>query len=560
MPKNFYPKRIDKEIEKSHRLQLKTIKNLYKSLDTKLIIKKGERFFPFLKNQFIIDRLSKIHIQNILKLTRSVGNVTCVNSLKDPAINTLGTAAISSTQKFQRIIRLQDSLREMNIKLVGMDVSRTIIEYISTKETRGEAAIIIVKYCKNLGIKLSPKKIEKAIEGGFIRYKRLRNKSQTELEEIEFYRRYVLPRFNIRSRVISDKNILEIAKIWREKSVIIKLNTKKLKKLLSKLKASGLIVVAVSDMLGPINHYSLNHLGLSALFDAHFCSSVFGIRKRHHPSLFDKVTECFGISPKQALFIGNDIKDDIKASHNAGWGRSVYVTFDDKNKKIKEADLVVKNLDEFYELYISDKIPFLPMITTTPYIGSYPAQRRDDKFTRLLYALRQEIKNFPDRNFREWIYKHYLACFVGKTTRMGNNIEIRYPQKIFIGDNCQFNDDITILNEGPVIIGDNVMIARGSFISTYYHDWRFGMLQDNKPSWQKGNTIIKPVSIEENVWIGPHCIIEAGVYIGHHSMVGGNSLVRAGAYPPYSFIAGMPAKVIKNIKSELDLITKALNL
>jgi len=161
------------------------------------------------------------------------------------------------------------------------------------------------------------------------------------------------------------------------------------------------------------------------------------------------------------------------------------------------------------------------------------------------------IKNFPDRNFREWIYKNFLAFCVGKSTRLGNNLEIRYPERIFIGNNCQLNDDITILNEGPVILGNDVMMAKGIFASTYYHDWLIGMQQNDIPSWQKGNVRTEPISIEENVWIGPHCILESGVYIGHHSIVGGNSLIQRGVYPPYSFIAGIPAKIIKNIESSL---------
>lgn len=67
------------------------------------------------------------------------------------------------------------------------------------------------------------------------------------------------------------------------------------------------------------------------------------------------------------------------------------------------------------------------------------------------------------------------------------------------------------------------------------------------------------ISIESNVWVGPNVVFESNTFIGHHSVVAANSLVQSGIYPPYSFIAGNPAKIKHSIKKQLDCIGKALH-
>ena len=97
------------------------------------------------------------------------------------------------------------------------------------------------------------------------------------------------------------------------------------------------------------------------------------------------------------------------------------------------------------------------------------------------------------------------------------------------------------------------MIAANLFMSTHKHDWRLGMIQNNIESWKKGNTSLHPISIENNCWIGPNCVFESDTYISHHSIICANSVVKSGVYPPYSLIGGTPAKIIKNIKGDLDI-------
>jgi acetyltransferase-like isoleucine patch superfamily enzyme len=53
----------------------------------------------------------------------------------------------------------------------------------------------------------------------------------------------------------------------------------------------------------------------------------------------------------------------------------------------------------------------------------------------------------------------------------------------------------------------------------------------------------KDITIEDHVFIGSHSFIKGGTYIGHHSVIAAGSIVGPGVIPPYSLVAGNPARV-----------------
>ena len=55
----------------------------------------------------------------------------------------------------------------------------------------------------------------------------------------------------------------------------------------------------------------------------------------------------------------------------------------------------------------------------------------------------------------------------------------------------------------------------------------------------------KGIKIHNDVWIAANCVILDGVEIGEGSIIAAGSVV-AKNVPPYSVVAGIPAKVIKN--------------
>jgi acetyltransferase-like isoleucine patch superfamily enzyme len=59
----------------------------------------------------------------------------------------------------------------------------------------------------------------------------------------------------------------------------------------------------------------------------------------------------------------------------------------------------------------------------------------------------------------------------------------------------------------------------------------------------------KPIRIGRNVWIGFDCVVLPGVTIGDGSIVGARSVV-AENVPPFTVVAGNPARVIRELEND----------
>ena len=52
-----------------------------------------------------------------------------------------------------------------------------------------------------------------------------------------------------------------------------------------------------------------------------------------------------------------------------------------------------------------------------------------------------------------------------------------------------------------------------------------------------------PITLENNVFVGSHCMIKGGAHIGHHSVVAAGTVVDPCTIPPYSLVSGNPMVV-----------------
>lgn len=92
---------------------------------------------------------------------------------------------------------------------------------------------------------------------------------------------------------------------------------------------------------------------------------------------------------------------------------------------------------------------------------------------------------------------------------------------------------------GPVSIGNHVIIAQNVVMSGLNH----GYDDPDTPIALQPCTVAE-INIGDDCWIGANSVITAGVQVGRHSVVAGGSVVTRDV-PPYSIVAGNPAKVIK---------------
>lgn len=145
------------------------------------------------------------------------------------------------------------------------------------------------------------------------------------------------------------------------------------------------------------------------------------------------------------------------------------------------------------------------------------------------YHTGQEISDL----FSELIGKKVdgFALFPPFYTDYGKNITV--GKNVFINSGCCFQD------QGGITIGDNALIGQQVVIATLNHD-----LCPEK----RANMLPAPVIIGNNVWVGAHATILAGVTIGDNSVIAAGAVVTKNV-PANSVVAGVPAKVIKNIET-----------
>jgi acetyltransferase-like isoleucine patch superfamily enzyme len=62
-----------------------------------------------------------------------------------------------------------------------------------------------------------------------------------------------------------------------------------------------------------------------------------------------------------------------------------------------------------------------------------------------------------------------------------------------------------------------------------------------------------PTVVEDFVFVGSNAVVQMGSHIGHHSVIAAGAVLRERTtIPPYSLVAGVPARVVRDIRSQID--------
>ena len=118
---------------------------------------------------------------------------------------------------------------------------------------------------------------------------------------------------------------------------------------------------------------------------------------------------------------------------------------------------------------------------------------------------------------------------------------------VYIGPGAYFlasESNIEIGNK--VMFGPNVTIVAGDHNATQIGVYMF----DVKEKLPENDL---PVIIQNDVWVGTGVIIMKGVTIGTGSIVAASALVTKNV-PPYTIVAGVPARVIKKRFTDEEII------
>lgn len=108
------------------------------------------------------------------------------------------------------------------------------------------------------------------------------------------------------------------------------------------------------------------------------------------------------------------------------------------------------------------------------------------------------------------------------------------PAVFEMGDHCNIGDRAEIHVAERITLGCNVIIA-----------WDC-VLMDHDYHCLEGRERVRPVVIEDDVWIGCRVIILPGVRVGRGAVIGAGSVVTDDV-PPATLVAGNPARVIRQV-------------
>ena len=177
------------------------------------------------------------------------------------------------------------------------------------------------------------------------------------------------------------------------------------------------------------------------------------------------------------------------------------------------------------------------MLRGEPYMGDDPELRAD----RIrCHTIVDEFNATPSdqRQRRREILRTLLAA-VGDDATILPPVRFDYGYQTSIGAGSFVNFGAVILDVGRVTIGDDVLIGPNVQLLTPTHPL--------DPELRRtGVESARPITIEDNVWLGGGVIVCPGVTIARDTVVGAGSVVTQDL-PPRALAVGNPCRVVRQL-------------
>lgn len=144
------------------------------------------------------------------------------------------------------------------------------------------------------------------------------------------------------------------------------------------------------------------------------------------------------------------------------------------------------------------------------------------------------------KDVKLFAYVNLYGCAIGDYSKIGTFVEIQ--KNASIGRNCKISSH-TFICEG-VTVEDDVFIGHNvTFINDLYprSTAEGGGLQ-TEADWK-----VVPTFIRKGASVGSSATILAGVTVGEGAIVGAGAVVTKDV-PPWTIVAGNPAKVLRRIE------------
>ena len=158
------------------------------------------------------------------------------------------------------------------------------------------------------------------------------------------------------------------------------------------------------------------------------------------------------------------------------------------------------------------------------------------------HALQELLGALPSWKLVRWLhtlYCHHILHSCGKDLELSRDVLFEFPDRVSLGSRVFINRGTIITARAPVIIGDDALVGPYVIINSGNH----GYADINKPIRTQEH-VAAPITIGNDVWIGAHAVVLAGVTIGNGAVVAAGAVVTDDV-PAAAVVARVPARQIR---------------
>lgn len=171
----------------------------------------------------------------------------------------------------------------------------------------------------------------------------------------------------------------------------------------------------------------------------------------------------------------------------------------------------------------------------------------------------------------EDLHRLFPSVSFGEAVQILGLKNVRIGEGSCVGDGswlnvCTRDDQVRMTIGKCVLIGRHSMISTGGRLSigdyclfaprVYVSDADHTYADISRPIMEQVPTLNRELVVEENCWFGINTVVSGSINVGRGSVVAANSVVLQDV-PPFSVVAGSPARIIKMYNSQNNKWEKA---
>ncbi len=144
------------------------------------------------------------------------------------------------------------------------------------------------------------------------------------------------------------------------------------------------------------------------------------------------------------------------------------------------------------------------------------------------------LLKLPGHRMRGLVLRRLVKVEMGERCAFERGIHITARGGVRLGRHCNINDGVLLDGGGGLVIGSFVNVSPEALLLTTEHD-------PDSPAFEGRS---REVTIGDRAWISTRAIVLPGASVGEGAVVAAGA-VAGGVIPPWSIVAGNPARVVR---------------